>query len=394
MSGADTGGGAGSWDWWGSLGGLAGDPSGPHTSRKQRKYLESQGFVKQGGHGDNAVWIGPGGQVVIGQKQAIKMVRYLKKIAGVPKMPPGQWEEMVGPQSSTPPFIPPLHDIRIPPSVIDALPGWGSIFARAAAPFIAGALFWPTAAGQGSDLRDYYAKNAPRPAYPTGPRGRRVRGRAQPRRGRRPRAVPKPKLPPPGVLNPGRPAAAVGTRARAQYLPAAKVLEAVTTAPVIAPPIAVPSSRTSSASSSRASSSASSSSSSSSSSSALPTVATPTISTVGTSSPAATSSLPSTVFDWLKMAARLGMPYLGQSSARLPKLHLATQAAPLTETQAGTLPYAMSSAAERDCSCARTKRRRKKTCRNPVTKRKRETRGGHRFVTITKRLDCERGKAA
>lgn len=401
MSAADSGGGGtGSWSWWGSLGGLAGDPSGPHTSKQQRRKLAAAGFQKvPGTRGQSAVWIGPNGQVIRGQKQAIKMVRYLNKISGVPQMPPGQWDDMVSPpRASTPPFIPPLNIPGVPPFDIAKLPGWGSVFARVGGLVGAVGLLWPTEAGRGSDLRDYYSKNKPRPAYPGG-RGRRRPGRQATRPRRRPRPSAAPPMPP--IRVPGRPqVATAGGRGKAQYLPSPKVLEHVLVMPPTPPPMAVPSSRAPGATTIHTGGAATPATfPSSSSSPAIPSSATPTISTVGTSAPA---GIPTTWQGWLDYAWSKGEPYLGQYLDKLlgtqpatqPKLKIALQQAPLTDVQPSALTYAPSSVSSQDCSCAKTKRRRRKSCRNPVTKRKRETRGGHRFVTITKRLDCERGKAA
>lgn len=296
------------------------------------------------------------------------------------------------PGASTPPFLPSIDLPRIPPSI--TLPGFGSIFARAGGLLGAVGLFWPTAAGEGSDLRDYYAKNAPKPAGRPGARGRRRPGRQATRPRRRPRAIGYPgrggsvtigkpnvrAVPPPAVL------------AGSQY-PIPRPPPGAWERDTAGEPFTTPGSYGVPATSSRTSSRTSSSTSTS--SSALPKVATPPIAGTGTAAPATTSTL-SKALGYLTTVAPFALPFLfpaqSPSASPRPALALAPAPAPLTWPSTAAVPYAATDA--RECSCAKTKKRRKNTCRNPVTKRKRETRGGHKFVTITKRLDCERGKSA
>jgi hypothetical protein len=353
----------------------------------ERQQLYDAGFRKVGPNRWEKVNTATGNvDTIKNRKQAIKAAKELRFIGSFPPIPPGHDAS-----------LPPLIAIPGGASAVDVLgriPGYGSAAARGLGLGIAGLLLWPREAGRGSDLRDYWMKNA-KPA--TGPRtrgGRRGRARAKGRRGRRPRAVAKPKVP---VTWPGRGGPVTISRGRVVTPPAVAIRTGKYSTNVL-PPSWETDTAGEPGTTGRSSST---SSSSTSSSSALPTssASSPAVPKVPVAAPGATV--------WSKLglptswagAMQLVTPYLlanafAPQPSRAPKfapqVAPAPQLGPLTASNVAPLAYAPARA--RDCSCARTKSRRKQTCRNPVTKRKRETRGGHRFVTTTKRLDCQRGK--
>lgn len=282
--------------------------------------------------------------------------------------------------------------------VLGKVPGFGSIATRLLGMSVAGLLLWPTAAGKGSDLRDFWAHNRPKTATPGGrTRGRRG-ARAKPRRGRRPRAVSPPKVP---VTWPGR-GGPVTIRRGGRAVPAPPATATVKLpqpSGVLGPgwardtagePFTTPGSygvpAKPTATSSRATSSSTATSSRTATSSPpsmrTPPIAAPTVATPAVGLP----TMPGNWTDWLSLFQPGTQPKPKVRPSPAPAL------APLTQPNAAAVPYASPLTQTRECSCAKPKRKRRNECRNPVTKRKRETRGGHKFVTITKRLDCERGK--
>jgi len=80
VASADTStGGAGSWDWWGTLGGLAGNYGPKPLGRQNRATLEAAGWHKGKRHG---VWIGPQGEKIVGKDAARRMARAIRRAGG------------------------------------------------------------------------------------------------------------------------------------------------------------------------------------------------------------------------------------------------------------------------------------------------------------------------
>jgi len=127
----------------------------------------------------------------ISEDRARRIQREYRILSETPAMPPGQWEDMVSPDQGMigAPALPAV------PGFIAPLVGWAM---RQAGLPIAATLFWPTAAGPGSDLRDLYAVPAPRPVPGRRP-GRRSQGRTVRPRRRRVVVSPVPVRTPAGV---------------------------------------------------------------------------------------------------------------------------------------------------------------------------------------------------
>lgn len=263
-------------------------------------------------------------------------------------------------------FVPALPNV--PPFIANlpnTMPGVGAAAARILAPIIAVGLFWPSST---SSTDVIYGQEAARPRATPG-------GRTRGRRGRRARARPRPVAVPKD--RPGTPRTISKRVVRA----GPQVIEDIRLGGEVAPPIALPSSSSSSAPST--------------SSSSIPA---PTTAGQGawpypsTSSPWP-SSAPATSSPWSKVApyvapflGTLVGPFLSPQAQPLPRTQLAPD--PLTQANAAALPFAATQAQTRDCSCAKTKKRRKKGCTNPVTSRTHKTRGGRKFVTVTRRIEC------
>lgn len=275
-------------------------------------------------------------------------------------MPPSSGNVYVPALPNVPPFISNLPNI---------LPGVGSVASRILAPIIVAGLFWPSSTSATDTI---YGQARARPRATPGGRTRGRRGRrAIPRP--RPVAIPKPRTGTPKILS--------NRRVRAP----AQVIEDIQLGGGMSPPLAVPSS------------------SSSSSSRPAPTYNTTTSSSSatfpGTSpwpSSAPAPSTPATTSPWLKygqLVAPYLAPFLGATfqPGRNVAPSLAPQLAPdpLTSLNTAALPFAASQVRTKDCSCAKTKKRRKKGCTNPVTSRTHRTRGGRKFVTVTRRIECQ-----
>lgn len=369
----------------------------PDTSlnKKDKQALRDAGWTIER-QGTFRKYITPDGQVVDNIQQLKNIAKQLRRNPPSPDI------------TNTPPLIPALPLPNIPPLIIGA---GRTILGQIPPLIIAGGLFWPSTAGKGSDLRDYWMKNAPQPRGPRTRGGRRGRARAKPRRGRRPRAVSKPKVP---VTWPGRAGPVTISRPGRRAIPPPVVetggnIPPRDTRPLPGtelgdwdkpwsrwepPPGAIPKPAPAPTSSATSSATSSSPAKSSSTSSSKPGTAAPAIPGTPAPSVLAKIGLPTTVSGWLSMiGANIG-PSLFQAFNPQPRAKPLPQLAPapLTWPQASAVPYAAQQVASRECSCAKTRTRKRNTCRNPVTKRKRETRGGHKFVTVTKRLDCERGK--
>jgi len=266
----------------------------------------------------------------------------------------------VGVLPSVPPFIANLPN---------TLPGVGSVAARILGPLIVAGLFWPSSTSATDTI---YGNAIPRPKATPGGRTRGRRGRrAIPRP--RPVAIPKPRAGTPKILSNRRVSSP------------AQVIEDIQLGGSVTPPLAIPSSSSSSAPLPRQNTTVRDSQSPFPGTSPWP------------SSAPATPTTPATS-PWAKVGQIVG-PYIGglispllsPGAQSLPRTQLATQTAtdPLTQFNAAAVPFAASQAQTRDCSCAQTKKRRKKGCTNPVTSRTHRTRGGRKFVTVTRRIECQ-----
>ena len=281
-------------------------------------------------------------------------------------MPPTTGSVGVGVLPNVPPFL---------VNVGRVLPGVGSVASRILGGIIAYGLFFPSSTSATDTI---YGQARARPRATPGGRTRGRRGRrALPRP--RPVAIPKPRTGTPKILS--------NRRVRSP----AQVIEDIQLGGGIQPPLAIPSSSTSSAPSS------------STSSVPYPTTAgqgawpyPSTSSPFPSSAPAAAP--PATASPWVKwgqLVAPYLMPFLspGVSSQPMRFTQPATQPQlqpdPLTQFQTSALPYAATQAQTKDCSCAKPKKRRKKGCTNPVTSRTHKTRGGRKFVTVTRRIECQ-----
>lgn len=332
---------------------------------KQQEVLQQAGYtrvpVQVPGKRAGATfdtYVSPDGKV-LGPGQARSVAQ---QIIRNPTLPPRTPPLIPTPGPDTVPVLPPPPGVtlpnRIPGSV--ALPGWGSVLSRVLGAGV-GMLFFPREAGRGSDLRDLYGMPAP-----TRPRRRRA--------GRRRRAVPPPgtvprpaAIPPPAVPRPGtrpvtvsrtRPGTAAQARA-AVYQNAGRVLPP----PVIA--------------------------------SASVPVAIPSVITLPSPIPVPRTGLPVSVPPWLPKVAQFAAPFLlgavfpaGQVSPRSrPALSPLLQ--PLTSTQSAAVPYAQPLARTETCKCPQTRSRRKKSCSNPIVRKRKTTRGNKRFITTTREIKCQ-----
>lgn len=281
-------------------------------------------------------------------------------------MPPSSGSVYVPALPNVPPFISNLPNI---------LPGVGSVASRILAPIIVAGLFWPSSTSATDTI---YGQARARPRATPGGRTRGRRGRrALPRP--RPVAIPKPRTGTPKILS--------NRRVRAP----AQVIEDIQLGGGVLPPLAVPSSSSSSAPSSSSSSVPAPTYGTTAGPAAIPGTSPWPSSAPAPATPAATSP-------WAKYG-QLVAPFLSSalgslfapSLAAVPSLapSPALQPDPLTSVNTAALPFAATQAQTRDCSCAKTKKRKKKGCVNPVTSRTHRTRGGRKFVTVTRRIECQ-----
>lgn len=77
---AYTEGSAGSWDWWGTAGGLFGNVGPAPLARKDRATLEAAGYTKD--PKKSARWIGPQGEVIKGKQAARRVARGIRSQGG------------------------------------------------------------------------------------------------------------------------------------------------------------------------------------------------------------------------------------------------------------------------------------------------------------------------
>lgn len=291
--------------------------------------------------------------------------------------PPNTGSVGVGALPNVPPFI-----ANLPRT----LPGFGSAAARILAPIIVAGLFWPSSTSATDTI---YGHARPRPIPTPGGRTRGRRGtRARPRSRRRP------KLPAPPIIG-GLPRPAGGMAGSAtRGLPRIRgvVIEDILLRGGVAPPLKLPEQTATSSAPSSSSSSIPYPSTAGQGAWPYPATSSPFPSSAPTTAPSATAS------PWAKIG-QLVAPYLGtwlspgttfqpyRNVAPSPQPQL--QPDPLTSLNTAALPFAATQAQTRDCSCAKTKKRKKKGCTNPVTKRSHTTRGGRKFVTVTRRIECQ-----
>ena len=272
----------------------------------------------------------------------------------------------------------PLPNIPGLPTSIPLPPIAGPIITQALPAIITAGLFWPTAAGPGSDLRDLYAVPKGRTKGPRTRRGRRSRARA------RPVAVPGRGNPFPaaGVKGRGGPVTIsqpaqrarpqpVAVPARNPYQPGKNIPGVkINTGPIkAAPPAKIPQSRAQQ---------------------------------VATRAQAIFNN--PLVRDVLGavLGAGLGSLFVKSPAAQLGRINLPNTGAspfpltqPLTAANLAPLSYAApwavprTATQEQDCSCRPARKKRKKSCKNPVTSRRSFKRGNRKFVTTTKELKCQ-----
>lgn len=358
---------------------LAGRNPNRGPSKHQQERLAAGGYtrvvepVRTGkGAQSRVIYTGPDGQR-LSQVQARQLARAWNR-AGMPTGPirsapvstpvSAGWG---GPSIADrlPPFPQGSQLPRIPPSLVIGAAAALLRFARGL-PLAIG-LWWPTAAGEGSDLRDLYpAVAAPQTRPRSRPRRRRIR--TQPR----PVALPRPQAPPKVAPRPG---AGPVTISRPVVRPGARVLEGIVPAPK---PIPAPVSVTRSSIERSLASASRAAVREISQTAAPPTVA------------------PSAIPSWLKTVA----PFLPLLSPLLPSASPASSPVarpsslpwlnPLTQVQSNAAHYVATEAQTDPCERARTRNRkkRKKGCRNPRVSSKTYSRGGKRFQTITRRLEC------
>jgi hypothetical protein len=106
------------------------------------------------------------------------------------------------------------------------------------------------------------------------------------------------------------------------------------------------------------------------------------------SSPAPTSTPSRPLSTWLDpltylLLQRPNAPSVGR--VRLPSQSPVPIESPLTSPFAYGVPSRLK---DDQCDCTRTRKRKKSTCTNPITSKRTRTRGGRKFRTITRRLDC------
>jgi len=86
----------------------------------------------------------------------------------------------------------------------------------------------------------------------------------------------------------------------------------------------------------------------------------------------------------------LAQPKLGRiklpKAQPFPELALAPQTNPLTAFYSAAVPF--SATKTKACSCASTKRKKKKSCSNPVSSKRKFTRGNQKYITTTRRIEC------
>lgn len=388
----------GSWSWWGSL--FQPGSQAPHTTRRQRRFLAEQGYVKVKGR---PVWISPTGERIKGQVRAIKTVKQLKRQGAAapvqqyaadnppyplptvvqpqgnePWQPPTggdsdyekAWEEMgLGemeyqdwwgwwngtdtgpyhplPQQSfvgIPPAVPGLElptaeDVGEVVGVISEVAKHIPAAARATlarlilGPFL---ILWPTSTADDDVIVDPRPLPLPR-RKPGGP-GQRVKVRKPPK---------------PTII---RPYPVPGDRPRPDAKPSPRPTPkpGAVPAPEIPAPAREPRPQTSPKPASRPA-----------------------------PRPAPAPGLPSPAIPGMPLS--IFSPRATPNRVRLPNRKPGDDTAPdpLTLFQ----PQAVPSPAEA-CQCDKP-RRRKKSCSNPIVSRKKSTRGGRRYITTTRRIECQ-----
>lgn len=251
----------------------------------------------------------------------------------------------------------------------------GAIGSQILPAIITAGLFWPTAAGQGSDIL-----SVPRPRMPggrtRGRRGRRAQPRAQPRGNPFPAAGVKGRGGPVTISRPRAQAMPQPVAVPAKMPPKPKVLAGGAGIKVRVGPIKV------------------------SAPGQIPRTVTQRAQAVLTNPyirgllGAAASGLFAGLLSPSQTAqrGRVTMPNTGPGTlpAPLPVV------SPLTALQPQALPYAraqplaQAAVQEQDCSCRPARKRsKKKPCKNPVTTRRSFERDGKRFVTTTKEIKCQ-----
>jgi hypothetical protein len=354
----------------------SGGPRGPTANQQQ--VLIDAGYTRTTGY-RTVNWVSPTGQV-IGNESARGVARQLIRNPPAAPIAPAAPASPTGPSVADQASIPglpasiPLPNIPGLPQSIPLPPIVGPIITQALPAVIAAGLFWPTTAGQGSDLRDLYA--VPKPRTGTGRRSRRRRARARP--ATRPVAGnPFPAVPKgrggPVTISRGNARAlpAPVATARNPYQPGPKIPPVTVSPPNIrvSAPATIPSNVWQTAQR------------------AVASIPTPIKqAAVGGLLALLTSNLSRS-----RVGAQLGRVTLPGTSA-LPTPALS----PLTAVQNAGLSYAralspaQSLAQEQDCSCRPVRKKRKKdACKNPVTSRRSFKRDGKKFVTTTKELKCQ-----
>jgi hypothetical protein len=96
------------------------------------------------------------------------------------------------------------------------------------------------------------------------------------------------------------------------------------------------------------------------------------------------TATPSGFPDWLLplLFSLPGAPSPGR--VQLPDVREAPEPTPLTAFQPQRVPYETET-----CQCDKPKKRGKRKCRNPVVSRRKSTRGGRRYITTTRRIECQ-----
>jgi len=317
-------------------------------------------------------WISPAGEIFgprTSRRIAIELIR----------SPPPPPPPIAGPSAPDQaglgfPASIPLPNIPGLPSSIPFPPIFAPVIGQVLPAIITAGLFWPTAAGRGSDLRDLYGIPKPAPKGRGRGRGRRARTRA------RPRAVPGRGNPFPaagvkgrgGPVTISRPARArpqpVAVPARNPYVPGKKIPGIkIDVGPIKAPaPARIPATV---------------------GQRAAAILRNPYIAGIlnsGLSAGIASLFVKSP-------SARIGrveLPNVGPSP--LPALNPLTAANPAALPYSAAFPRTNAATQEQDCSCRPVRKRsKKKPCKNPVTSRRSFKRGSRKFVTTTKELKCQ-----
>lgn len=318
-------------------------------------------------------WIAPDG-TIYGPRTSREIAQQLIRTPPIapPITPPSAGPSGPDQAGGFPPSIP-LPSIPGLPSSLPLPPIIAAALPQALPAIITAGLFWPTAAGRGSDLRDLYAVPKATP-----------KGRPRRRRSTRTRARP--------VATPGRGNPFPGTVPKGRGGPVTISRPAVARPQPVAVPARNP---------------------------WQPSRAIPGVKIdVGPIKAPAPAQIPRTVTQRVQavlsnplvrgivgpiVSGALGSLFVKSPAQRLGRVNLPNTIPsplpltnPLTAVQTQALPYARAFPAtqaatqEQDCSCRPARKKRtKKPCKNPVTSRRSFARDGSRFITVTRQVKCQ-----